>query len=100
MKASSCALLLLAVGCQQGWTSMTLSPWTPLFQGIDFARGTNVADTRIPARQLVSVVRIDLTDPDIRVLTTPRYANYLQEGRATSAMSTSHFLSTYGLQIA
>src|SRR5258707_6330276 len=68
MNARCCALLLLALGSEQAWPSMNLGSWMPLYQGIDFARGANIDDTRIPVPQLVTVARIDLTDPDIRLL--------------------------------
>ena len=79
---------------------MNLGSWMPLYQGIDFARGANIDDTRIPVPQLVTVARIDLTDPDIRLFATPRFTNYLEEVRETAAMSVSNFLTTYNLQLA
>jgi len=68
MSTRFCALLLFALSSQQGWTSKSLGPWIPLFQGIDIARGTNVADAQIPVPQLVCVARVDLNDPDIRLV--------------------------------
>jgi len=79
---------------------MTLSRWTPLFNGIEFARGSNAPDSVITVSQVISVARIDLTDPDIRFLATPRMTNYLEGTRETSALRVGSFLSQYGLQFA
>jgi hypothetical protein len=60
----------------------------------------NTADTQIPVSQVATVVRIDLTDPDVHFLATPRTTNYLEGTRETSAMSISRYLSKYQLQLA
>ena len=78
------------------------SPWTPLFKGVDFATGTN--QPGIPGNfstlQTVRCVRVDLTDPDIRLFATPRAANYTAESRETLTLTVPHFLQRNQLQIA
>ncbi|HZR18962.1 MAG TPA: phosphodiester glycosidase family protein [Verrucomicrobiae bacterium] len=77
-------------------------PWTPLFKGIDLAVGTN--DPAIPGNfprlQVVRCVRIDLTDPDIRLFATPRASGYAPESRETLTQSVPNFLRQNLLQIA
>ncbi len=78
-------------------------PWTPLFKGIDHAVGTN--NPSIPGNfstglQVAHCVRVDLTDPDIRLFTTPRAPSYTLESRETLTLSVPHFLKNNQLQIA
>jgi len=60
-----------------------------------------------PARGLRLIVSklfmpcwVDLTDPDIRLFTTPRYKNYITNGAETAAMKVGYFLTNYSLQVA
>jgi hypothetical protein len=79
----------------------TLGPWIPIFKGIDHAVGTN--DPSIPGNfpelQVVNCVRVDLTDPDIQFLTTPRASGYVAESRETLTLSVPDFLTQNKLQI-
>ena len=43
---------------------------------------------------------MDLTDPDVRLLTTPRISNYAAGNRETGGLTVSHFLKTHHLQAA
>ena len=77
-------------------------PWVPLFKGIDHAVGTN--NPSLPGnfpneRQVVHCIRVDLTDPDIRFLTTARASGYQTDYRETLSLSIPHFLKQNGLQI-
>jgi hypothetical protein len=72
-----------------------ISPWTPLFNGVDFAVGE--ADATEPRRQKVNVLRIDLRDPDIEFLATPCNGDLPLE---TSSETTSEFLVRQRLQVA
>lgn len=75
--------------------------WSPLFKGIDFASGTN--STRSGDFINLSVAhafRVDLKDPDIRLLTSPRIDSYNPGVRETAGMTTSRFLQTNECQIA
>ena len=44
-----------------------ITPWIPLFKGVDHATGAS----NDPRLQQVNALRIDLLDPDIRIFTTP-----------------------------
>ena len=47
--------------------------WTPLFKGIDHLVATNSTSSGdFQSLMVANVLRIDLTDPDIRLTTTPR----------------------------
>jgi hypothetical protein len=98
---SLCAtLILLATGTHAGPIA---GPWTPLFKGVDLAVGTN--NPSIPGdftdyRQVVRCVRVDLTDPDIQLLSTPKAANYVAESTETYTLTVPDFLRQNSLQIA
>ena len=79
---------------------MVVTGWTPIFKGIEHAAGTNFADATIPRLQAVHCLRIDLTDPDLRLFPTPRALNYIAGSSETSALSVSNFMRIYGLQVA
>src|ERR1039458_7195437 len=49
--------------------------------------------------QVVHCVRVDLTDPDVRLFTTPKTTNYVAESRETLNLSVPHFLTTNKLQV-
>jgi len=77
----------------------TVTPWTPIFQGIDQATGTNSAATY--GTLAVNALRIDLHDPDIKlVLTPPVTNNYVPNQRETLLQTPAEFLVGHGLQIA
>ena len=100
------ALRLLCVAFMAGAVSTltaapVLGPWIPIFKGIDRARGTNVADAANPDLNVVNVARVDLTDPDVRLLTTPRLASGYVEGfHETGGMTVSRFLQVHQAQLA
>lgn len=93
----SAALALPAIG-----------PWVPIFKGVELAIGTN--DSSISGNftnsqythymQVVRCVRVDLTDPQVKLFTTPRATNYVAETRETLNLSVPHFLMTNHLQVA
>lgn len=75
--------------------------WSPLFKGIDYASGTNSSRGGDFFNLSVSrVFRVDLKDPDIRLLTTPRIVDFNPGVRETAGMTTSRFLQTNQCQIA
>ena len=75
--------------------------WTPLFKGIDHLTATNSTSSGdFQSLMVANVLRIDLTDPDIRLLTTPRHANYQQDSIETGAMTVSRFVQTKHVQAA
>src|SRR2546421_3659781 len=55
--------LLMASAIRAG---MTVTPWNPIFKGVDHARGTNEPTSSYPSYHVMNAFRVDLTDPDIR----------------------------------
>ena len=95
----SFALVIAAVSSVHATTN--LGPWIPVFKGIDHAAGTNTpGNGGFPELEVVQALRVDLTDPDIRLVTTPRITNYIANSRETAGMSVSDFLVTKGVQVA
>jgi hypothetical protein len=77
---------------------MVMGPWTPIFRGVDYAVGTNFPQTPgIPRLQVVNVMRLDLSDPDLRLFTDPPCTNCGGQSM-TRGDTTSGFLRTNGLQ--
>lgn len=94
--------MALVVAASSGpWTSalspafaeVRLSPWKPLFQGIEHATGS--ADRQEPNLQQIYVVRIDLQTPQLRFFSTPH-----QGDKETVGQTTSEFLKQHHLQLA
>lgn len=79
-----------------------LTPWTPAFKGIDRVVGTNTPGGGgvFTNLQVIHALRIDLTDPDVRLFTTPRLTNYVAEVQETGGLTVSDFLRTNQLQAA
>lgn len=78
-----------------------LGPWKPLFKGIDLAAGTNTpGGGGFPRLQVVHVARVDLQDPDIKLLPDGRVAGYVQNQKETAGYTTSGFLKTNKVQFA
>lgn len=78
-----------------------LGPWVPLFQGIDHVVATNdTRSTDFVHRMVANALRVDLHDPDIRLLASPRIDNYVANFRETAGMTVSRFVKTKGVQAA
>jgi hypothetical protein len=72
-----------------------------MFKGVDHSVSTNTPGGTIPRLQVVHALRVDLTDPDIRLETTPRLAsNYASGIREVVGLTVSDFLKSRGLQAA
>src|SRR5439155_721997 len=81
--------------------STALGPWVPVFKGIDHAVGTNTpGGGGMRNLQVVHSLRIDLTDRDIQLFSTPRISNYSADFRETGGLTVSDFLVANGLQVA
>ncbi|MDB6034408.1 MAG: hypothetical protein JWM16_4746, partial [Verrucomicrobiales bacterium] len=81
--------------------AMTITPWRPLYKGIEHAVGTNTPDpATINHLQVANCLKIDLGDPDVRLFTTPRTTNYLVNSRETPSTSITTFIRRYGVQVA
>lgn len=78
-----------------------LGPWVPMFQGIDHLRATNsISSTDFDNLMVANAIRIDLLDPDIEFLSSPRIANYQSNVRETAGMTVSRFTKVNGVQVA
>lgn len=77
-------------------------PWTPLFKGIDLAVGTNDPSTagNFPRLQVMRCVRVDLTDPDVRLFATPSAPGSVADSRETLTLTVPDFLAQNQLQVA
>lgn len=98
-------LLTLWVGLALGTLSVratpVVGPWEPKFKGVEFSVSTNVPGVgNFSNLQVVSALRIDLADPDIQLLTTPRNSNYVANVSEIGALTVSDFLHTNHLQAA
>ena len=97
------SLALLFAAALWAQASPVFGPWTPIFKGIDHAVGTNdpsIAGNFPSEWQVVHCVRVDLTDPDIQLFTTPRASSYVAESRETLTQTVPAILQQYKLQVA
>jgi hypothetical protein len=91
-----------ALSFRSSLASPAPGPWVPIFKGIDHAVGTN--DPSLPGNfpgemQVAHCVRVDLTDPDVQLFSTPRASGYTAESRETLTQSVPHFLTQHQLQV-
>ena len=78
-----------------------LQPWTPIFKGVDYAVGTNTPGAGgFVELQVAYLMRVDLTDPGIRLFASPRRTNWVANSTESYAYTMTNFLKTYGLQVA
>ncbi|MBI1840602.1 MAG: phosphodiester glycosidase family protein [Verrucomicrobia bacterium] len=99
-RAVAIAIGYLCLYGLRGEATVTISEWNPIFRGIDHAVGHKApggGDTRL---QYVSMFRIDLQDPDIRFLSTPRIANYVQGSQETASAPVSRYVQDNKVQVA
>jgi len=91
-----------ALGCLAVWMSAApiTTGWIPLFKGVDSMTGTNTQSSGdFTSLMVAHLIRVDLSDPDIALLPTPRATNYLANARETSGQTVSRFVKTHGLQL-
>jgi hypothetical protein len=97
-----CCILLgvFWVGLVTAQGAARVSQWTPIFQGIDQATGTNEAGATGGSLS-VNALRIDLQAPGIKLVVTPPVTNdYVPEQRETLLQTQREFLVENGLQVA
>jgi len=96
------ALALLLVASPATLAAPVPSPWIPLFKGVDQANGTNTPGIsgNFSELQVVRCVRIDLNDPDVKLLTTPPASSSAADSRETLTLTVPDFLKHNNLQIA
>jgi hypothetical protein len=100
--------LLLFLGAPAVSANFVVTPWIPLFKGIDRAVGTNLPPSAYSINgvtatdntlQVVNCVRVDLTEPTVQLFTTPRASNYVANSSETAAFTITNFMRNNGLQI-
>jgi hypothetical protein len=88
---------LFGAAAAHGVSSVT--PWVPIFQGIEQASGTNNAAAAGPLS--VHALRLDLQDPDLRLVITPPVTNnYIPNQRETLFQTPREFLREHQAQVA
>jgi hypothetical protein len=90
-------LIVTALSLRAG---IVIGPWEQLFKGIEHAAGTNSPDADIPVLQVSHCMKIDLSDPDVQLFTTPRHTNYVAGTVETSTLIVSNFLKRHHLAVA
>jgi exopolysaccharide biosynthesis protein len=89
--------------------NVVVTPWVPIFKGIERAIGTNFPPTTYTNNgvvytdntlQVANCLRIDLHDPDVQLFPTPRATNYIAESSETQSISVSNFVKKYDVQVA
>ena len=92
------ASLLLGITAAHG--QMSVGPWIPIFKGVSRAVGTNYPNASNTTNQAVNCVKVDLTDPDVQILTTPPAPGYVTNSNETISLSVSNFLRNNLLKVA
>jgi hypothetical protein len=98
MKNSIYFLGFLLICAATQAATVTVGPWVPIFKGIELASGQQQPQTTGETYQQVLCLRVDLTDPDIELFTTPKCTNC--NNLEVLSENTSHFLEQYDLQVA
>jgi len=94
-------LLWVSICISSARATSAVGPWIPIFKGVDHSVGTNTpGDGDFPSMFVVHALRIDLTDPDIRLFTTPRIADYSADSREAGGLTVKDFLRNNQLQAA
>ncbi|MBI5766766.1 MAG: phosphodiester glycosidase family protein [Verrucomicrobia bacterium] len=89
------AAVLLAGVALPVTAAIKVGAWTPVYHGIDLARGeADAAEARL---QQVWAVRIDLRDPEVVMLATPGNGDAPLE---TTSETTVEFVQRHGVQVA
>src|SRR6187399_723017 len=90
-----CTLFLTGVVClcvYSARATITVSPWLPIYQGIEFASGE--ADTNEVRLQKVRAVRVDLSNPAVAFFSTPAGGPLETIGQTTTT-----FVNSYGVAV-
>ena len=62
-------LVGVSISLSSARATSVVGPWIPIFKGVDHSVGTNTpGGTDFPSLLVVHALRIDLTDPDIRLI--------------------------------
>ncbi len=96
------AVLFLILGQVSAvFAARVVGPWVPIFAGIEHSVSTNTPGANsFEHLQVVHALRIDLLDPGVQLLATPRIANYQSGVRETAGYKVKDFLKNHRLQAA
>ena len=92
------SVALLGLSLAMAPAASTVSPWIPIFKGIEQANGTNNNEGDVALS--VNALRIDLQDPDVRLFITPPATNFVLNQRETLLQTPREFLLEHGLSVA
>ena len=98
MKRSILAVGLTLFSFAAPAATITVGSWVPIFKGIDLASGQQEATVAGELNHRTLCYRIDLSDPEVTLFTTPKCTNC--GNFETLAQNTSHFVEQYGVQVA
>jgi Phosphodiester glycosidase len=88
---------LLGISLAVAPAASTVTPWVPIFKGIEHAIGTNDGAVMLS----VNAMRIDLQDPDVRLFVTPPITNnYVPDSRETLMQTPREFLLEHKVKMA
>lgn len=93
-KSSWFFLAVLLAAAWPACATITVSPWSPLYRGIELATGT--ADTNEVRLQKVFTLRVDLADPTVEFFSTPSNGDAPME---TFGQTTTTFVQTHGVAV-
>ena len=95
------SLIVLLLAGVVGRADTTLTGWTPIYQGVDHAVGTNTpGGGTFQNLQVAHFIRVDLRDPDVQLFSSPRMLNYRPNAAETPGYTVSTFLRINRLQVA
>ena len=84
--------LVLCLSLNFAKATITVGPWLPIFQGIEFATGE--ADTNEVRLHKVRAVRVDMSNPAVAFFSTPAGGPMETIGQTTTT-----FVNTYGCSV-
>ena len=88
---------LLGLSLAVASATNTVSSWIPIFKGIEQANGTNNGEGTVALS--VHALRIDLQDPDIRLVVTPPASNYVANSRETLLQTPREFMVEHRVSV-
>jgi hypothetical protein len=92
--------LLVMPGVNRAGAAPLLGSWKPLFQGIDLAQGTNAPGGTMPNLHVAYVLRVNLTEPGVRLLPSPPIDDAVLGAVETEGYTVSDYLAKHRLQVA
>ncbi len=95
MNRSLYAVLFL-LPCLAARAVIVVGPWQPVFKGVDQAVGHAFKDATNPLAQVVQVLRVDVTDPDVELFVDSACTNC--PGNETIGRTTTGYVEAFKLQ--